>query len=118
MQSLLYLVPAVILAHSLFDTTAPPLAPSLGHIWLPSPGNALHAAAQEFKPTEFTFQPPPRVPQLSFPTQEPTARPLPIPPVRSSPGRLHQDREKRQWKGLLSASEDGNDSGKENMALF
>ena len=101
-----------------FDTVAPPPAPSIGHTRLPSLGKPLNAAAQEFKPTGFTFRPPPGVPQLSFPTQEPTARPLPIPPVRSSPGRPHQGREKRQRKGSLSGSEDGNDSGKENMASF
>jgi len=101
-----------------FDTAAPPPAPSLGHTRLPSLGKPLNAAAQEFKPTGFTFRPPPGVPQFSFPAQEPTARPLPIPPVRSSPGRPHQGREKRQRKGSLSGTEDGNDSGKENMASF
>ena len=101
-----------------FDGAAPPPAPNLGHTRLPSLGKPLNAAAQEFKPTGFTFRPPPGVPQISFPTQEPIARPLPIPPVRSPPGRAHQGREKRQRRGSSSTTEDENDSGKENMASF
>lgn len=100
------------------DGAAPPPAPTLGHARLPSLGKPLNAAAQEFKPTGFTFRPPPGVPQLPFPTQEPTTRPLPLPPVRSSPIRAQQGREKRQRRGSLSATDDGNDSGKENMASF
>ncbi|KAL4069243.1 hypothetical protein J3A83DRAFT_4096297 [Scleroderma citrinum] len=101
-----------------FEGAAPPPAPNLGHARLPSLGKPLNAAAQEFKPGGFTFRPPPGVPQLSFPAQEPMARPLPIPPVRSSPGRVYQGREKRQRRSSLSATEDDNDSGKENMASF
>lgn len=100
------------------DGAAPPPAPTLGHARLPSLGKPLNASAQEFKPTGFTFRPPPGVPQLPFPPQEPTTRPLPLPPVRSSPTRAQQGREKRQRRGSLTTTDDGNDSGKENMASF
>ncbi|KAI5991309.1 hypothetical protein F5J12DRAFT_907508 [Pisolithus orientalis] len=100
------------------DGAAPPPAPTLGHARLPSLGKPLNASAQEFKPTGFTFRPPPGVPQLPFPPQEPTTRPLPLPPVRSSSTRAQQGREKRQRRGSLTTTDDGNDSGKENMASF
>ncbi|KAI6153142.1 hypothetical protein BKA82DRAFT_4442099 [Pisolithus tinctorius] len=89
---------------SSLDGAAPPPAPTLGHARLPS-------LAQEFKPTGFTFRPPPGVPQLPFPPQEPTT-------LRSSPTRAQQGREKRQRRGSLTTTDDGNDSGKENMASF
>ncbi|KAG6334085.1 hypothetical protein ID866_5001 [Astraeus odoratus] len=101
-----------------FEGAIPPPAPTLGHARLPSLGKPLNAAAQEFQPTGFTFRPPAGVPQISFPAQEGTTRPLPIPPARSSPTRVQQGREKRQRRGSLATTEDGNDSGKENMASF
>ncbi|KAI6022571.1 hypothetical protein EDC04DRAFT_2937023 [Pisolithus marmoratus] len=100
------------------DGAVPPPAPTLGHAPLPSLGKPLNAGAQEFKPTGFTFRPPPGVPQLPFPAQESTTRPLPLPPVRSSSARVQQGREKRQRRGSLTTTDDGNDSGKENMASF
>ena len=102
------------------DGSTPPPAPTLGHTRLPSFGKPLNAAAQEFKPTGFTFRPPPGVPQLSLPVSPPASRPLPAPPVKSAPGRAQQGREKRQRRGShTTASEDEDeDSGKENMASF
>ncbi|OJA16781.1 hypothetical protein AZE42_03298 [Rhizopogon vesiculosus] len=97
---------------------SPQEVPVLAHSRLPSFGKPLNAAAQEFKPTGFTFRPPPGVPQLSFPFAEPS-RPLPIPPVRPSVARDQQGREKRQRRGSSSSVDyDGDDSGKENMASF
>ncbi|KAH0838729.1 hypothetical protein J3R83DRAFT_7083 [Lanmaoa asiatica] len=103
---------------SLDGVPAPP-ALALGHTRLPSFGKPLSAAAQEFKPTGFTFRPPPGVPQLTFPIS-PGSRPLPVPPVKSSPVRAKQGREKRQRRGShTTASNDGDDdSSKENMASF
>ncbi|KAH7911820.1 hypothetical protein BJ138DRAFT_866194 [Hygrophoropsis aurantiaca] len=101
-----------------FDTTVPPQAPVFGHARLPSFGKPLNAAAQEFKPGGFTFRPPPGVPQLTFPVPEPS-RPLPLPPVKPSPIRAQQGREKRQRRASqTSMSDEDNDSGKENMASF
>ncbi|KAG9310319.1 hypothetical protein JVU11DRAFT_9443 [Chiua virens] len=103
-----------------FDGVPPPPALTLGHARLSSFGKPLNAAAQEFKPTGFTFRPPPGVPQLTFPVS-PTSRPLPVPPAtKPSPPRSQQGREKRRRRGShTSASDDeGDDSGKENMATF
>ncbi|KAG2091517.1 uncharacterized protein F5147DRAFT_586270 [Suillus discolor] len=92
---------------------APVQVPTLSHTRIPSLGKPLNAAAQEFKPTGFTFRPPPGVPRMAFPSPEPS-RPLPIPPVRAQQGR-----EKRQRRGSRSSfDEDGDGSGKENMASF
>ena len=103
------------------DGATPPPAPAFGHARLPSFGKPLNAAALEFKPTGFTFRPPPGVPQLTFPVS-PASRSLPTPPVKLSPARAQQGREKRQRRGshtTASASDDGSDdSGKENMASF
>ncbi|KAG1889196.1 hypothetical protein F4604DRAFT_1710706 [Suillus subluteus] len=78
-----------------------------------APLQPLNAAAQEFKPTGFTFRPPPGVPRMAFPAPEPS-RPLPVPPARAQQGR-----EKRQRRGSCSSfDEDEDDSGKENMASF
>ncbi|KAG1725572.1 uncharacterized protein EDB91DRAFT_1168041 [Suillus paluster] len=102
---------------------APTQVPSFGHARLPSLGKPLNAAAQEFKPTGFTFRPPPGVPRMSFPSSEPS-RPLPVPPVKPSPARAQQGREKRQRRGSRSSidddddDDDDDDSGKENMASF
>ncbi|KAG6373108.1 hypothetical protein JVT61DRAFT_6710 [Boletus reticuloceps] len=95
-----------------------PPAPAMGHTRLPSFGKPLNAAAQEFKPG-FTFRPPSGVPQLTFPVS-PASRPLPALPVKPSPARAQQGREKRQRRGSHgTSSEDGSlDSGKENMASF
>lgn len=101
------------------DGVPPPPAPALGHTRLPSFGKPLNAAAREFKPTGFTFRPPAGVPHLTFPVS-PTSRPLPAPPVKPSPARAQQGREKRQRRGShTTVSDDGaDDSGKENMASF
>ncbi|KAF8139758.1 hypothetical protein EV363DRAFT_1497627 [Boletus edulis] len=95
-----------------------PPAPAMGHTRLPSFGKPLNAAAQEFKPG-FTFRPPSGIPQLTFPVS-PASRPLPALPVKPSPARAQQGREKRQRRGSHgTSSEDGSlDSGKENMASF
>jgi hypothetical protein len=79
---------------------------TFGHFRLPSLGKPLNAAAQEFKPSTFTFRPPPDVPQLTFPAE--TARPLPLPPAGQFAG-IRQGREKRQRRGS-SASYQGEDS--------
>lgn len=92
---------------------APLQVPALSHTRTPSLGKPLNAAAQEFKPTGFTFRPPPGVPRMAFPAPEPS-RPLPVPPARAQQGR-----EKRQRRGSRSSfDEDEDDSGKENMASF
>lgn len=92
---------------------APLQVPTLSHTRIPSLGKPLNAAAQEFKPTGFTFRPPPGVPRMAFPAPEPS-RPLPVPPARAQQGR-----EKRQRRGSRSSfDEDEDDSGKENMASF
>lgn len=97
----------------------PPPALTLGHTRLPSFGKPLNAAAQEFKPTGFTFRPPPGVPQIAFPVS-PASRPLPEPPIKPSPARAQQGREKRQRRGSHTTISDDetDDSGKENMASF
>ncbi|KIJ08619.1 hypothetical protein PAXINDRAFT_172862 [Paxillus involutus ATCC 200175] len=102
-----------------FADVLPPPAITLGHTRLPSFGKPLNATAQEFKPTGFTFRPPPGVPQFNIPVPEPS-RPLPTPPVKSSPTRVQQGREKRQRRGSgTTTTDDGDhDSGKENMASF
>ncbi|KAG8220234.1 hypothetical protein J3R82DRAFT_1273 [Butyriboletus roseoflavus] len=101
------------------EVVPPPPAPTLGHTRLSSFGKPLNAAAQEFKPTGFTFRPPPGVPQLNFPVS-PVSRPLPVPPVKPSPARAQQGREKRQRRGSHTTVSDDetDDSGKENMASF
>ncbi|KAF9229826.1 hypothetical protein BS17DRAFT_771977 [Gyrodon lividus] len=102
-----------------FDGVPPPSALTLGHTRLPSFGKPLNATAQEFKPTGFTFRPPPGVPQLTFPTSE-FSRPLPALPVKPSPARVQQGREKRQRRGsdMTATDDEDHDSGKENMASF
>ncbi|KIK96867.1 hypothetical protein PAXRUDRAFT_825497 [Paxillus rubicundulus Ve08.2h10] len=102
-----------------FDGVLPPPATTLSHTRLPSFGKPLNATAQEFKPTGFTFRPPPGVPQFNIPVPEPS-RPLPTPPVKLSPTRVQQGREKRQRCGSgTTATDDGDhDSGKENIASF
>ncbi|KAG2160243.1 uncharacterized protein EDB93DRAFT_1074728 [Suillus bovinus] len=92
---------------------APVQVPTLSHTRIPSLGKPLNAAAQEFRPTGFTFRPPPGVPRMAFPAPEPS-RPLPVPPARAQQGR-----EKRQRRGSRSSfDEDEDGSGKENMASF
>ncbi|KAF9242374.1 hypothetical protein BU15DRAFT_86932 [Melanogaster broomeanus] len=102
-----------------FDGPPPPPVPTLGHTRLPSSGKPLNAAALEFKPTGFTFRPPAGVPQFTFPVTE-SSRPLPAPPVKASPSRAQQGREKRQRRGSHTTESDNeaHDSGKENMASF
>ena len=78
--------------------------------------STLNAAAQEFKPTGFTFRPPPGVPQfvmpMSIPSQE-TSRPLPIPPV--SLLREEQGREKRQRTSLSPENEVATDYDQDTL---
>ncbi|KAG6890997.1 hypothetical protein C0992_011274 [Termitomyces sp. T32_za158] len=54
---------------SITDIT-PPNPPVLTHIRLPSLGKPLNVAAPEFKPSRFTFQPPPGVPTMPPPPLE------------------------------------------------
>ena len=104
------------------DAAAPPPPLALGHAHLPSSGKLLNAAAL-FKPTVFTFHPPPGVPQLTFPVS-PASRSLPTPPATSSPACAQQGREMRQRRGshiTWTTSDDrSNDNGidKVNMAAF
>jgi hypothetical protein len=77
------------------------------HSRVASLGKPLNATAQEFKPGGFTFRPPPGMPRLAFPAPE-SARPLPLPPVVSTPVRAQHGREKRQRRGS-SASFEGED---------
>lgn len=102
-------------------TPTPPKAPFIGHARLPSFGKPLNAAAQEFKPSGFTFRPPPGVPQMPVPIPAPapeTSRPLPVPPAisedsnNSSPFKV-QGREKRQRRGSVGSVEEG-----DSMASF
>ena len=98
----------------------PPPAPqrstfNFGHSRVPSFGKPLNATAQEFKPSGFTFKPPPAAPHKSF-VPPPDNRPLPAPPVGDSPARAVQGREKRQRR-VESIDEDDND-GKSNMSSF
>lgn len=109
-------------------TTFNPLAvnTNLGHVRAPSFGKPLSAAAPEFKPN-FTFRPPPGVPQLTFSSPS-VQRPLPTPPLDSaaSPGRTvagreNQGREKRQRRGSSASLEDGDGSdgeGHNTMSSF
>ncbi|PCH33123.1 hypothetical protein WOLCODRAFT_134939 [Wolfiporia cocos MD-104 SS10] len=98
-------------------------AQTASHMRVPSFGKPLNAAAQEFKPGAFTFQPPPGVPQLAFASPA-ASRPLPIPPdaltasPRTTQGRETQGREKRQRRGS-SATLDGEDEdGVNHLATF
>lgn len=83
--------------------------PSLGT------SHVLNAAAQEFKPGNFTFRPPPGVPAVAFPghaISSEVARPLPeLPKVGSS--RAVQGREKRQRTSEPIATSDDDDDGDE-----
>ena len=103
------------------QTHQPPLVPQpsapFGHARGASFGKPLNAGAPEFKPSTFTFTPPPNVPK--FPSQQrPLARPtFPSPPpltnVDAEVMRAQQGREKRQRRGSAGsvaaseASEDG-----------
>ncbi|KAG0703038.1 hypothetical protein DFH29DRAFT_998824 [Suillus ampliporus] len=81
---------------------APPQAPAFGHARLPSLGKPLNAAAQEFKPTGFTFRPPPGS-HLS----------------NHHPHVLNKDGRRGSAVGLThQLDDDEDDSGKENMASF
>ncbi|KAF8887705.1 hypothetical protein BD779DRAFT_1525783 [Infundibulicybe gibba] len=95
---------------SLGGMPTPPKAPLIGHTRLPSFGRPLNVAAAEFKPTGFTFRPPPGVPPMpqpiSFPVPE-FSRPLPEPPyAESSPFKV-QGREKRQRRASSGSMEEG-----------
>lgn len=94
-----------------FGTSAPPatFGPTTGsvsHVRVPSLGKPLNAAAQEFKPGGFTFQPPPGVPQLNFAVPRPLPAPPAAPPVSESPARASQGREKRQRRGSSLSVDD------------
>ncbi|KAF9818476.1 hypothetical protein IEO21_02714 [Rhodonia placenta] len=98
--------------------------PANTHTRAPSFGKPLSAAAPEFKPTGFTFRPPPGVPQLSFSSPS-VARPLPTPPVPPqvlSPGkpvtREMQGREKRQRRGSEGSLDGEDEDGINDMSSF
>ena len=107
---------------SSWGTGAKPASPPLpalqrstfnfGHSRVPSFGKPLNATAQEFKPSGFTFKPPPAAPHKSF-IPPPYNRPLPAPPVGDSPARAVQGREKRQRR-----VEEDNDDDRSNMSSF
>ncbi|EIW65282.1 uncharacterized protein TRAVEDRAFT_68801 [Trametes versicolor FP-101664 SS1] len=90
------------------------------HTRAPSLGKPLNAAAQEFKPGNFTFRPPSGVPQLSFPQpQVQVPRPLPTPPlVMPEPARAAQGREKRQRRSLSGSIESDDEDGHNTMTSF
>ncbi|KZW02096.1 hypothetical protein EXIGLDRAFT_760312 [Exidia glandulosa HHB12029] len=95
------------------DPPAPP-APRPGHDRQLSINSTLNATAPEFKPS-FTFRAPPGVPTLSFPEHPLTdARPLPVPPVYTSPGRAMQGREKRVRRSQSPESDSGSESDSES----
>lgn len=93
------------------STQTPPGAPVLGHTRLPSIGRPLNIAAPEFKPSGFTFRPPPGGPQMPvIPLIPEFSRPLPEPPigeyVEGSPFKV-QGREKRQRRASTASVEEG-----------
>ncbi|CCL98342.1 uncharacterized protein FIBRA_00336 [Fibroporia radiculosa] len=97
---------------------------SIGHARAPSFGKPLSAAAPEFKPTGFTFRPPPGVPQLTFSSPQPP-RPLPTPPIIAvdSPdkavlARESQGREKRQRRGSVVSLDGHDEDGVSTMSSF
>ncbi|KAI9451537.1 hypothetical protein F5148DRAFT_1290056 [Russula earlei] len=93
--------------------------PSLGHHRGASFGKPLNAGAREFKPSAFTFTPPPNMPK--FPIPQPSTDPPPLPSqsllANLDPNlmRVQQGREKRQRRDsvgsvtLSEASEEGRD---------
>jgi hypothetical protein len=93
---------------SFSSAQSPPKAPLMSHSRLPSIGKPLNVAAPEFKPTGFTFRPPPGVPQMPAPTAElDVPRPLPeVPSADVSPFKV-QGREKRQRRGSTASIEEG-----------
>ncbi|KAG5730024.1 hypothetical protein E4T56_gene20184 [Termitomyces sp. T112] len=80
---------------------APPDAPLLTHVRLPSLGKPLNVAAPEFKPGQFTFRPPAGVPMMPPPLPE-ISQPEALP--EESPFKV-QGREKRQRRGSSSSME-------------
>ncbi|KAI0735960.1 hypothetical protein C8Q76DRAFT_668735 [Earliella scabrosa] len=95
------------------------------HARAQSIGKPLNAAAQEFKPTGFTFRPPPGVPQLTFQAPPaPVARPLPTPPAAPAapePARASQGREKRQRRSsdnIEVSDEEEEEEGANTMTSF
>lgn len=101
----------------------PPASPPVTlHARTASFGKPLNVAAPEFKPGGFTFQPPPGVPQLSFPVPAPAApRPLPSPPLEvTAPVRATQGREKRikrESDVSMSGDEDEDDDREANDTM-
>ena len=95
---------------------AAPMQPTFEHARMSSFGKPLNAAAMEFKPGSFTFQPPPAAPRIEFPP--PSPRPLPQPPVMTTPARAMQGREKRQRRGSSGSLDGEDDDGKSNMSSF
>ncbi|RDB29315.1 hypothetical protein Hypma_015013 [Hypsizygus marmoreus] len=90
------------------NNAVPPNAPMLGHTRLPSIGKPLNVAAPEFKPTGFTFRPPPGVPPMPpVSANLDVPRPLPeVPSVEHSPFKV-QGREKRQRRGSTASLDEG-----------
>lgn len=97
-----------------------PSLPVSAHARGPSVSKPLNVAAPEFKPGGFTFQPPPGVPQLTFPQPAPASRPLPTPPVGSTEPRATQGREKRQRRGSHGSLADNEsaDDANDTMTSF
>ncbi|KAJ6627022.1 hypothetical protein B0H10DRAFT_2210879 [Mycena sp. CBHHK59/15] len=81
-------------------------APLITHSRLPSIATALNPAAQEFKPSGFTFRPPAGVPHVAFPEPEPAVA---MPTAESTPYKT-QGREKRQRRSLSVGSAEEGDS--------
>ncbi|KAI0369968.1 hypothetical protein BV20DRAFT_967326 [Pilatotrama ljubarskyi] len=97
---------------------SPPTATPPTHTRAPSFGKPLNVAAPEFKPTGFTFRPPPGVPQLQFP-QPQLARPLPTPPTAApEPPRASQGREKRQRRSVSGSIASEDEDGHNTMSSF
>lgn len=96
-----------------------PTLPTISHARAPSSGKPLNVAAPEFKPGGFSFQPPPGLPQLSFPQPAPAPRPLPTPPVAAEP-RASQGREKRIRRGSDAsfADDESAEGANDTMSSF
>ncbi|THH17190.1 hypothetical protein EW146_g3571 [Bondarzewia mesenterica] len=90
-----------------------------GHERVPSFGKPLNAAAAEFKPGQFTFRMPSNVPQLPLqPAPQTQPRPLPSPPISTTPVRATQGREKRQRRASDASTEGSDEDDIDNMTSF
>ena len=101
-----------------------PSPPVFGHARGASFGKPLNAGAPVFKPSAFTFTPPPNMPKFPLP-QPPAVLPaLPLPPpptnVDVSSVRTEQGREKRQRRGSVSsvAASEASDDSRGAMTSF